>query len=235
LIVGLARRPFTNDAPPLRADETNFGVRNYRLCHLKRWILWVFWSSSSCGGGRRCKFNHGGTSMNNKLLSCLIAGALTTTLALASPAFGRGGGMGGGMHGGGMGGGMHVGGVGGGMHVGGVGGGMHVGAISGGTRFGGMSAGPRFSGARFAGAPFAAHAALSPRFSHAALSPRFSHAAFSPRFSRFAFHHRFHHRFNRFAFVGVPFAYAAYDGCWRRVWTPYGLQWIDVCGDYGYY
>ena len=39
--------------------------------------------------------------MNNKLLSCLIAGALTTTLALASPTFGRGGGMGGGMHGGG--------------------------------------------------------------------------------------------------------------------------------------
>ena len=36
--------------------------------------------------------------MNNKLLSCLIAGALATTLALASPALARGGGGG---HGGG--------------------------------------------------------------------------------------------------------------------------------------
>jgi hypothetical protein len=27
-------------------------------------------------------------------------------------------------------------------------------------------------------------------------------------------------------------AYAAYDGCWRRAWTPYGLQWVNVCGDY---
>ena len=50
------------------------------------------------------------------------------------------------------------------------------------------------------------------------------------------FHH-FHHRFHRFAFVGAPFAYAsyaAYDSCWRRAWTPYGLQWVNVCGDYGY-
>jgi len=35
-------------------------------------------------------------------------------------------------------------------------------------------------------------------------------------------------------FVGAPFAYAPYDSCWRRVWTPYGLQWVDVCGNYGY-
>ncbi len=65
--------------------------------------------------------------MNNKVLSCLIAGVLGATLALASPALARGGGGGGGMHGGGMGGGMHA---------GGMGGGMQVGAISGGTRFG---------------------------------------------------------------------------------------------------
>jgi hypothetical protein len=95
---------------------------------------------------------------------------------------------------------------------------MHFGAIGGGTRF---------SGGHFAGA----------RFAHAAFSP--AHAAFSPRFSRFAFrngfHHRFfRHRFNRFAFVGGPFLYAAYDGCWRRAWTPYGPQWVDVCGGYGY-
>ena len=97
---------------------------------------------------------------------------------------------------------------------------MHVGAMGGGTRFGGMSAGSRFSGTRFAGTPFAAH------------------AAFTPRFSRFAFHNRrafIHHRFNRFAFVGAPFVYAAYNSCWRRVWTPYGLQWVDVCSDYGYW
>ncbi len=59
--------------------------------------------------------------MNNKVLNCLVACALATTLGLASPAFGRGGGggMGGGGHGGGMGGGMHGGGMGGGMHGGG--------------------------------------------------------------------------------------------------------------------
>jgi len=151
--------------------------------------------------------------MNNKVLSCLIAGVLGATLALASPALARGGGM----HGGGMGGGMHA---------GGMGGGMHVGAISGGTRFGGMSGGTHFSGSRFAGAPFAAHAAFSPRFSRFAFRDGFHHRAF--------FHHRFHHRFNRFAFVGVPFAYAAYDSCWRKVWTPVGWRWVDVCSDYLY-
>ena len=98
---------------------------------------------------------------------------------------------------------------------GGGGGGGHGGGM-GGMRVGGMSGGPRFSGSHFAGA-------------------RFAHAGFSPRFSNFAFRHhgRFiHHRFHRFAFVGVPFAYAAYDSCWRRTWTPYGLRWVNVCGDY---
>jgi hypothetical protein len=103
----------------------------------------------------------------------------------------------------------HGGGMGGGMH-GGWGGGMR----SGGMHVGGMGA--HFSGSRFAGAHFA-------------------RAGFSPGFSRVAFHHhRFHHRFHRFAFVGAPFAYAAYNSCWRRTWTPYGLQWVDVCSDYGY-
>jgi hypothetical protein len=128
--------------------------------------------------------------MNNKVLSCLIAGALSATLALAPPALARGGGGhggGGGGHGG-MGGGMHGGGMG--MHAGGMGGGMH------------------FGGSRFAG-------------------PHFAHAGFSPRFSRV-------HRFHRFAFFGAPYAYASYDSCWRRAWTPYGLQWVNVCGDYGY-
>ena len=139
--------------------------------------------------------------MNNKVLSCLMAGMLSATLALAPPAFARGGGGGGGGHGGG-GGGMHGGGWGGGMHGGGWGG-MHSGG------WGGMHSGGRFASAHFA------------------------HAGFGPRFSGVGFHHHhfFHHR--RFAFIGAPYAYAAYDSCWRRVWTPYGPQWIDVCG-YGY-
>lgn len=157
--------------------------------------------------------------MNNRVLSCLIAGALAAALALASPALaaGRGGSMGGGgMGGGSMGGGRGA------VMGGGMGGGMasgpHFSAMSGGPHVSAMSGGPQFSGGRFAGAPFA-------------------HRGFSPRFSRFAFHDRgrFHHHFRRFAFIGAPFAYAAYDSCWRRVWTPYGLRWVDVCGDYGYY
>ena len=157
--------------------------------------------------------------MNNKLLSCLIAGALSATLALAPPAFARGGGGGGG-HGGGMGGGMHAGGMGGGMHGGGMGGGMHGGGMGGGMHGGGMGGGMHFAamggGAHFAGSHFA--------------GPHFAHAGrFAFRDGRF-----FHHRFHRFAFFGAPYAYASYDSCWRRVWTPYGLQWANVCGDYGY-
>ena len=105
------------------------------------------------------------------------------------------------------GGGGHMGG--GGMHAmgGGMGGGMHWGG-GGGWHGGGM------------------------RFAHAGFAPRFSHAAFHS-----GFHHRFfHHRFHRFAFVGAPYAYASYyDSCWQRVWTRYGVQVVNVCGDYGYY
>ena len=151
--------------------------------------------------------------MSNKLLKCLTAGTMAATLAFASPVLARGGGHGGGFGGGGMHGGMGM--HGGGMHVGGMGGGMRVGGMGGGMRVGGMGfagsraafVGPRFAGARFAHAPFVHH-------------------------GRF-----FHHRHHRFAFigVGVPFAYAAYDGCWRRTWTPYGPRWINVCSAYGYY
>ena len=97
---------------------------------------------------------------------------------------------------------------------------MH-GGMTGGMHGGGM----HFGGSHFAGAPFA-HAAVSPRFAHAAFSPRFSHLGFRDR--------RFHHRFRNFAFFGGPFVYAAYNGCWRRVWTPNGLRWVDLCG-YGNY
>ena len=149
--------------------------------------------------------------MNNKLLSYLIAGALGTTLVLASPALAfHGGGGGGG--GGGMGGGMHAG--------GGMGGGTAVGGMSAGARFGAMSGSPAFSGGHSTSMAFA-HPGFAPR------SSTFRSSTFADR------DHFGHHRFHRFA-VGVPFGYAAYDSCWRRVWTPYGLRWVDVCNDYGY-
>jgi len=131
--------------------------------------------------------------MNSKVLGCLVAGALSVTLALASPAFAHGGGGGG--HGGmGGGGGMH-GGMGGGGHVGGMGG-MHYGSMGGG----------HFGGSHFA------------------------HAGFHGGFR----HRVFDHRLHRFVFIGGPYVYAGYDSCYRRVWTPVGLEWVNVCGDYGY-
>lgn len=107
------------------------------------------------------------------------------------------------------------------MHGGGGwgGGGMHFGGG------GGWSGG----GARFAsvgGAHFAGRSFASAQFAHAGISPRF---AFHNGFHNGRFFH--HHR--RFAFFGAPYVYAGYDDCWRRVWTPYGLQWANVC--YGNY
>ena len=110
--------------------------------------------------------------MSNKFLSYLVTAALGVMLALASPAFGRGGG-------------------------GGMGGGGHGG--------GGMG------GGHFAGAHFA-------------------HAGFHGGFG----HRVFDRRLHRFVFVGAPYAYASYDSCYRRVWTPVGLQWVNICGDYNY-
>ncbi len=111
---------------------------------------------------------------------------------------------------GGGGGGMRGGGgMGGGMHYGGMGGGMHYSGMAGGMH----SAGSHFmhDGSRFAFR---------------------DHDRFNRRFDRDDFRH---HRFRRFAFFGAPYyAYAAYDGCWRRVWTSYGPQWVNVCGNYGY-
>ena len=31
------------------------------------------------------------------------------------------------------------------------------------------------------------------------------------------------------------YGYGYYDDCWSRMWTPYGPQWANVCGGYGYY
>jgi hypothetical protein len=205
--------------------KTNLRVRNCRICHLSSLdplaLLVVFSPRHSSR-----QFGHGGFGMNNRVLGCLIAGALATAVALASPAFARGGGGGGGGHGGGMGGGGmggggHGGGMGGGMHGGSMGGGMHAGGMGGGAHFAAMGGGPHFGGAHFAGAPFA-------------------HGGFSARSSRFAFHDRgrFHDRdrfHHRFGFFGGPYAYADYDSCWSRVWTPYGPQWTNLCSGYGYY
>jgi uncharacterized protein YjbI with pentapeptide repeats len=98
------------------------------------------------------------------------------------------------------------------MHFSGMGGG-------GGMRFGAMGGGMRFSHAQFAGPRFAGRQFAGNRFAGA----RFAHARFH--------HGRFFHN-RRFAFFG---GYGAYDSCWARTWTPYGLQWANVCYDYGYY
>jgi hypothetical protein len=151
----------------------------------------------------------------------IIALMALAAVGFATPAgvFARGGGGG---HGGG-GGGFHGGG-------GGFGGGMHTGGV-GGMRFSGAPAG----GMRFAGVPGGGMSAGRSVFAPG--GNRFvGRQAFTPQFHRsFAFrhHHRFH-RFHSFAFIGAPFAYAAYDGCWRKVWTPYGWRWADTCNDYGY-
>ena len=161
--------------------------------------------------------------MTNRFLRYTVAGALSAMLAFASPAFAFHGG--GGMGGGHMGGGMHFGAMGGGTHFGGMGGGAH---------FGGMGGPGRFAGAGFA-APRSSFAAVGrPGFSHFG-RPGFS-PAFAPRFNRFAFHDRrfFFHHHRRFAFFGAPFLFASagWDSCWRRVWTPYGPRWVDVCSGY---
>jgi hypothetical protein len=116
-----------------------------------------------------------------------------------------------------------------------MGGGAHFGAVGGGMRFGGMAGGARFAstgvGTRFGGDRFA-----STRFAHAALAPQFSRGAFR---GRDGFRHRafFRNRFNRFAFFGGGFYgdyYGDYGDCWTQAWTPYGPQWVNACGYYGY-
>jgi hypothetical protein len=163
--------------------------------------------------------------MSNRLASYVIAGALLSALALASPALAKGGGMG-------MGGGGH--GMGGGMGMGhGMGGGMGMGHYSGGGMgWGGRSMGMVGHPSWGVGPHVGTRSLAAMPMSRAALAPQFSRAAFVPHHP-FFFHHRFH-RFNRFAFVGGPFFFAGYDGCWRRVWTAWGPQWINVCSDYGW-
>jgi hypothetical protein len=163
--------------------------------------------------------------MSNRLANYFIAGALVSALALASPALARGGG-GGGMGMGGGGGGMGMGtghGMGGAM---GIGTGHGMGSVTGMHSMGmvghPMGVAPHVGARSFATMPMSRAAFAHPVFSH----PVFPHHAF--------FHHH-HNRFNRFAFVGGgDYFYAGYDDCWRRVWTAYGPQWVNLCADYGY-
>ncbi|WP_441233945.1 hypothetical protein [Bradyrhizobium sp. 930_D9_N1_4] len=150
--------------------------------------------------------------MNNRILKGLTAVTIAAAMAFASPVLARGGGGGGGGHGGG--------GFGGGGHFGG--GGMHAGGFGGGMRGGGMHVGG-MGGARFGGPAFGGS-----RFAHAAIGPRFAGAGWHGHHGVFR-----HNHFRRFAVFGAPYYYAGYnDGCWRRSLTPYGWQWVNVCGDY---
>ena len=92
-------------------------------------------------------------------------------------------------------------------------------------------------GNRFVGAPFAGLHAFVTEGRRARFEGR--RDRFEDRFGdrRFFFNRNFAFFGAPFAF-GVPFAYdyAAYgNGCWRRVWTPYGWRWSNICNNYGGY
>jgi hypothetical protein len=167
--------------------------------------------------------------MQTKLLGCLAAMAAAIVVATPAMAFRGGGGFGGGGFGGG---GFHGGFGGGGFHGGFGGGGFRGGMVTGRSVF--VPGGNRFAGAPFAGRHFAINRFNNPFFFR---NRFFLHNRFFP------FRHRFFR--NNFFFVGAPFFgfgawpyyydYAAYDGCWRRIWTGYGWQWTNICYDYGNY
>jgi hypothetical protein len=114
----------------------------------------------------------------------------------------------------------------------------------GGGHFGG--GGGHFGG--FGGGHFGGHFG---GFGHPAMAhPAMFHNHFDHRFGfrdrdrffdhRFAFrdrdrffdrHRFFRHRFfgPRFAFFGAGYPYGYYDGCYSRVWTPWGWRWRYVC------
>ena len=203
--------------------------------------------------------------MKSKLFGCLSATVLGAAIAFATPAMAQhasGGGMHFGGGGGMSGGGMHFGGGGfrGGMVTGRSvfvpGGNRFVGAPFAGRHAfvnSGMPGGRMFTGRsvfvpggnRFVGAPFAGRHAFFNGGRFDRREDRFEGLR-EGRFDRFE--DRFGDRrffFNRnFAFFGAPFAfgvpfaydYAAYgNGCWRRVWTPYGWRWSNICNNYGGY
>ena len=143
--------------------------------------------------------------MGNKLLNCLIAGAMTASLRLRHRARSRwrcsaaawrrliGGG---------------------GMHCGGGG---HFGWRR--HAFGGMGF-ARQRASRFAGSRRRCSAGTASRVRALRMQdlPRHGRSSITAFIALRSF--------------GAPFAYAAYDSCWRRVWTSYGPQWVNVCYDY---
>jgi hypothetical protein len=104
---------------------------------------------------------------------------------------------------------------------GGMGGHGGMGGMGGGR---GMGMGGGMGGMGGRGMGFASHGPIGHMGPVGIHGNRFAFAH-----NRFAFrHHRFH---NRFFFAGAPFAYASYynDGCYVRVWGPYGWHWTNVC------
>ena len=54
-----------------------------------------------------------------------------------------------------------------------------------------------------------------------------NHVAFN-HLNHFPFRHHFRNRL--FLVGGFPYAYSYYDdGCWTRVWTPWGWRWRSLC------
>jgi hypothetical protein len=159
--------------------------------------------------------------MKRKLLVSLAALTLGAAFGFVTPVMAfRGGGGFGGMHGGGFGG----------MHGGGGFAGMHGGGGFAGVRSGGMFLGNRGFHGGFQGSMAVRGAAFAPavhRFGGAPVGFRHNLA-----FRHVGFRNR---HFRNVAFFGAPFFYGGYsDGCWRQVWTSYGWQWANLCGDYGY-
>ena len=173
--------------------------------------------------------------MSNRLANYFIAGTLVSALALASPALAKGGGGGGmGSGGGGMGSGGGGMGMGGGHGTGGVTG---IGASHGTGGVMGIGASHGMPSMGMVGHPMGVAPQMGARslatmpMSRAAFAPAFTRAAFPHP----AFFHHHHNRFNRFAYGGGgDYFYAGYDDCWRRVWTAYGPQWVNICSYYNY-
>jgi hypothetical protein len=148
--------------------------------------------------------------MKRSLLAYTMSASLALLSIAISPADAR-------MGGGGFGG--HMGGFG---SFGGRMGGM--GGFGSRTSFGGASfamRGPAFAGG-FARGGFVGARPFGARF----MGHPFAQRAF--------FRHRgFRSRFALAAFPFPAYATGYDDGCWVRVWSPYGLIWQNYCG-YGY-
>ena len=164
--------------------------------------------------------------------TAVISAAVAIVLGSAATALAGPGGHGGGGAGGGGGGGMRGGGHGGGM--GAMGGGSAAHGPMGGP--GPAAMGPGFAASRAGPGPMT----NAPVFNRAApmnsrgmvTSPTGGNWANNNWHHGDHDHHHFHNR-NFFAFgFGGPIYDYAYDSCWSYVPTPYGWQYVYVCGDY---